>query len=80
MLNITGGRAKTLMFVQLNPDVTSYLESMSTLKFAERVSGVELGAAKSSKDGRDVRDLMEQVKKLKHTLPISHESSLYGSK
>lgn len=80
VLNITGGRAKTLMFVQLNPDVTSYLESMSTLKFAERVSGVELGAAKSSKDGRDVRDLMEQVKKLKHILTVSHESSLYGSK
>ncbi|ESQ34961.1 hypothetical protein EUTSA_v10006662mg [Eutrema salsugineum] len=55
-----GRRAKTLMFVQLNPDITSYSESMSTLKFAERVSGVELGAAKSSKDGRDVRDLMEQ--------------------
>lgn len=49
------------MFVQLNPDTVSYSESSSTLKFAERVSGVELGAAKSSKDGRDVRDLMEQV-------------------
>lgn len=49
---------------------------MSTLKFAERVSGVELGAAKSSKDGRDVRELMEQVKKLKHTLTISHEEDL----
>lgn len=49
------------MFVQLNPDATSYSESMSTLKFAERVSGVELGAAKSSKDGRDVRELMGQV-------------------
>lgn len=69
---MTGGRAKTLMFVQLNPDITSYSESMSTLKFAERVSGVELGAAKSSKDGRDVRDLMEQVKKTKtHSHNIS---------
>ncbi|KAG7592124.1 Kinesin motor domain [Arabidopsis thaliana x Arabidopsis arenosa] len=63
-----GGRAKTLMFVQLNPDITSYSESMSTLKFAERVSGVELGAAKSSKDGRDVRDLMEQLGSLKDTI------------
>ncbi|CAN8292630.1 unnamed protein product [Cochlearia groenlandica] len=63
-----GGRAKTLMFVQLNPDVTSYSESMSTLKFAERVSGVELGAAKSSKDGRDVRELMEQLGSLKDTI------------
>lgn len=59
--NITGGQAKTLMFVQLNPDENSYSESISTLKFAERVSGVELGVARSSKEGRDVRELMEQV-------------------
>lgn len=56
-----GGQAKTLMFVQLNPDVESYSETTSTLKFAERVSGVELGAARSNKEGRDVRELMEQV-------------------
>jgi len=56
-----GGQAKTLMFVQVNPDGDSYAETVSTLKFAERVSGVELGAAKSSKEGRDVRQLMEQV-------------------
>lgn len=49
------------MFVQLNPDGNSYSESLSTLKFAERVSGVELGAARSNKEGRDVRELMEQV-------------------
>lgn len=49
------------MFVQLNPDIESYSESMSTLKFAERVSGVELGAARSNKEGKDVRDLLEQV-------------------
>ncbi|XP_052210202.1 kinesin-like protein KIN-14J isoform X2 [Diospyros lotus] len=60
-----GGQAKTLMFVQLNPDVESYSESISTLKFAERVSGVELGAAKSNKEGRGIRELMEQVATLK---------------
>lgn len=49
------------MFVQLNPDIDSYSETISTLKFAERVSGVELGAAQSNKEGRDVRELMEQV-------------------
>lgn len=49
------------MFVQLNPDVNSYSESLSTLKFAERVSGVELGAARSTKEGRDVKELMDQV-------------------
>lgn len=69
ILAFLGGRAKTLMFVQLNPDATSYSESMSTLKFAERVSGVELGAAKSSKEGKDARDLMEQV--IKQTLSLS---------
>lgn len=59
--NLLGGQAKTLMFVQINPDEDSYAETVSTLKFAERVSGVELGAARSYKEGRDVRQLMEQV-------------------
>ena len=52
------------MFVQLNPDIDSYSETISTLKFAERVSGVELGAARSNKEGRDVRELMDQVQYL----------------
>ncbi|KAI4355983.1 hypothetical protein L6164_000037 [Bauhinia variegata] len=68
-----GGQAKTLMFVQLNPDVVSFSESLSTLKFAERVSGIELGAAKSSKEGRDVRELMEQVASLKDTISKKDE-------
>ncbi|KAK4374639.1 hypothetical protein RND71_005316 [Anisodus tanguticus] len=68
-----GGQAKTLMFVQLNPEVTSYSETMSTLKFAERASGVELGAARSSKDGRDIRELMEQVASLKDTIAKKNE-------
>lgn len=68
-----GGQAKTLMFVQLNPDVKSYSESLSTLKFAERVSGVELGAAKSSKEGRDIRELLEQVASLKNTIAKKDE-------
>ncbi|EPS62917.1 hypothetical protein M569_11869, partial [Genlisea aurea] len=68
-----GGQAKTLMFVQINPDGASYSESLSALKFAERVSGVELGAAKSSKDGKDVRELMEQVASLKDTIARKDE-------
>ncbi|KAG5594421.1 hypothetical protein H5410_035653 [Solanum commersonii] len=63
-----GGQAKTLMFVHLNPEVGSHSENTSTLKFAERASGVELGAARSNKEGRDVRDLMEQVGSLKETI------------
>lgn len=49
------------MFVQINPDVSSYSETLSTLKFAERVSGVELGASKANKEGKDIREFMEQV-------------------
>ncbi|KAK4389281.1 Kinesin-like protein KIN-14J [Sesamum angolense] len=69
----TGGQAKTLMFVQLNPDVESYSETISTLKFAERVSGVELGAARSNKEGRGVRELMEQVASLKDAVAKKDE-------
>jgi kinesin family protein C2/C3 len=49
------------MFVQINPDAESYSETISTLKFAERVSGVELGAARSNKEGKDIKELLEQV-------------------
>lgn len=68
-----GGQAKTLMFVQLNPDVNSYSETISSLKFAERVSGVELGAARSNKEGRDVRELMDQVASLKDAIAKKDE-------
>ncbi|ONM38291.1 P-loop nucleoside triphosphate hydrolase superfamily protein with CH (Calponin Homology) domain [Zea mays] len=63
-----GGQAKTLMFVQINPDTESYSETISTLKFAERVSGVELGAARSNKEGKDIKELLEQVSYLKDTI------------
>lgn len=39
----------------------SYSKTISTLIFVERVSGVELEAARSNKEGRDFRELMEQV-------------------
>ncbi|KAK3005760.1 hypothetical protein RJ639_017572 [Escallonia herrerae] len=37
-ISYPGGQAKTIMFVQLNPDVEYYPETISTLKFAERVA------------------------------------------
>ncbi|CAL5048232.1 unnamed protein product [Urochloa decumbens] len=68
-----GGHAKTLMFVQINPDVSSYSETLSTLKFAERVSGVELGAAKANKEGKDIKELMEQLSLLKRKIAKKDE-------
>lgn len=61
ILIVSGGHAKTLMFVHVSPDVESHGETISTLKFAERVAVVELGAAHSHKESGDVRDLKEQV-------------------
>lgn len=56
-----GGQAKTLMFVHISPELEAVGETISTLKFAERVSTVELGAARVNKDSSEVKELREQV-------------------
>uniref|UniRef100_A0A453HVL6 Kinesin motor domain-containing protein n=1 Tax=Aegilops tauschii subsp. strangulata TaxID=200361 RepID=A0A453HVL6_AEGTS len=56
-----GGQAKTLMFVHIAPEPDAIGESISTLKFADRVASVELGAAKTNKEGGEVKELKEQV-------------------
>lgn len=58
---VSGGQAKTLMFVHMSPEPDALGETLSTLKFAERVSSVELGAARVNKDNTEVKDLKEQV-------------------
>lgn len=49
------------MFVHISPEVDAIGETISTLKFAERVATVELGAARVNKDSSDVKELKEQV-------------------
>lgn len=56
-----GGHAKTLMFVHISPETDAVGETISTLKFAERVSTVELGAARLNKDSSEVKELKDQV-------------------
>ncbi|XAR58399.1 Minus-end-directed kinesin ATPase [Bertholletia excelsa] len=63
-----GGQAKTLMFVHISPEPDAIGETISTLKFAERVSTVELGAARVNKDSADVKELKEQIASLKAAL------------
>lgn len=63
-----GGQAKTLMFVHINPEVNAIGETISTLKFAERVSSIELGAARSNKETGEIRDLKEEISNLKLTM------------
>lgn len=59
--SLSGGQAKTLMFVHVSPELNAVGETLSTLKFAERVSTVELGSARANKEGSDVKELREQV-------------------
>ncbi|KAJ8899052.1 hypothetical protein K2173_010205 [Erythroxylum novogranatense] len=63
-----GGQAKTLMFVHISPEPDAIGETISTLKFAERVATVELGAARVNKDTADVKELKEQIASLKAAL------------
>lgn len=49
------------MFVHISPDAESFGETMSTLKFAERVATVELGAARSNKESGEIQTLKDQV-------------------
>ncbi|KAH6758062.1 P-loop nucleoside triphosphate hydrolases superfamily protein with CH domain-containing protein [Perilla frutescens var. hirtella] len=63
-----GGQAKTLMFVHISPEPDAIGETISTLKFAERVATVELGAARVNKDSSDVKELKEQIANLKAAL------------
>lgn len=56
------------MFVHVSPEVNAVGETISTLKFAERVATVELGAARLNKESGDVRDLKAQVVVLLITL------------
>lgn len=51
------------MFVHISPEADTLGESISTLKFAERVGSVELGAARVNKDNSEVKELKEQVRK-----------------
>ncbi|KAL6964689.1 hypothetical protein U1Q18_035747 [Sarracenia purpurea var. burkii] len=68
-----GGQAKTLMFVHISPEPDAVGETISTLKFAERVSTVELGAARINKDSSNVKELKEQISNLKAALARKEE-------
>ncbi|CAL5424149.1 unnamed protein product [Camellia sinensis] len=57
---LQGGQAKTLMFVHISPELDVVGETISTLKFAERIAIVELGAACVNKNSADVEELKEQ--------------------
>ncbi|KAH7676974.1 Minus-end-directed kinesin ATPase protein [Dioscorea alata] len=66
--NSLGGHAKVLMFAHVSPEADYYGETVSTLKFAQRVSTVQLGAAHSNRESSEVWELKEQIESLKKAL------------
>ncbi|CAN1835926.1 Kinesin-like protein KIN-14R [Linum perenne] len=59
-----GGDSKTLMFVQISPSEHDLSETLSSLNFATRVRGVELGPARKQLDTSEI----QRVKALVGTL------------
>ncbi|CAI9116115.1 OLC1v1017184C1 [Oldenlandia corymbosa var. corymbosa] len=60
-----GGDSKTLMFVQISPLEQDLGETLSSLNFATRVRGVELGPAKKQIDLGELQKLKLQLDKSK---------------
>ncbi|XP_059631235.1 kinesin-like protein KIN-14R isoform X2 [Cornus florida] len=60
-----GGDSKTLMFVQISPSEQDLGETLSSLNFATRVRGVELGPAKKHVDTVELQKLKLQLDKAK---------------
>ncbi|KAA8546680.1 hypothetical protein F0562_003089 [Nyssa sinensis] len=52
-----GGDSKTLMFVQISPSEQDLSETLSSLNFATRVRGVELGPAKKQIDTSELQKM-----------------------
>ncbi|EOY09185.1 Kinesin heavy chain, putative isoform 3 [Theobroma cacao] len=75
-----GGHAKTLMFAHVSPEGDSFGETISTLKFAQRVSTVELGAARLNKESSEVMQLKEQIENLKKALANKEAQSTLSYK
>lgn len=56
-----GGDSKTLMFLQISPLLHDLGETLSSLNFATRVRGVELGPARKQIDTSEFQKLKMMV-------------------
>lgn len=56
-----GGDSKTLMFVQVSPSDQDLGETLSSLNFATRVRGVELGPVKKQIDTSELQKTKAMV-------------------
>lgn len=61
IMHIAGGDSKTLMFVQISPSEQDLSETLSSLNFATRVRGVELGPARKQIDTSELQKMKVMV-------------------
>ncbi|KAL6012652.1 hypothetical protein ACLOJK_003141 [Asimina triloba] len=67
------GDSKTLMFVQISPSEKDLGETLSSLNFASRVRGVELGPAKKQIDTSELQKMKQMLEKTKQDLRYKDE-------
>ncbi|KAB1211060.1 Kinesin-4 [Morella rubra] len=69
-----GGDSKTLMFVQISPSDQDLGETLSSLNFASRVRGIELGPAKKQIDTSELQKVKAMLEKARQESKSKDES------
>ncbi|XP_071912548.1 kinesin-like protein KIN-14R [Coffea arabica] len=69
-----GGDSKTLMFVQISPSEKDLSETLSSLNFATRVRGIELGPARKQIDTSELQKMKLMLEKAKQESRSKDES------
>ncbi|GAY38819.1 hypothetical protein CUMW_039610 [Citrus unshiu] len=69
-----GGDSKTLMFVQISPSEQDLSETLSSLNFATRVRGVELGPARKQIDTSELQKMKVMLEKARQDSRSKDES------
>ncbi|KAG8383643.1 hypothetical protein BUALT_Bualt04G0035300 [Buddleja alternifolia] len=69
-----GGDSKTLMFVQISPSDQDVSETLSSLNFATRVRGVELGPARKQIDTSELQRIKTMLDKARQESRSKDES------
>lgn len=69
-----GGDSKTLMFVQISPSDKDSSETLSSLNFATRVRGIELGPAKKQIDPNELQKMKGMLDKARQESRSKEES------
>ncbi|VAI11831.1 unnamed protein product [Triticum turgidum subsp. durum] len=69
-----GGDSKALMFVQISPSDNDASETLSSLNFASRVRGIELGPARKQVDTAELQKVKQMLERSKQEAKLKEES------